>query len=202
MKTKPKTLVLILPVVIVILILLWLTGLLGIWTKGMSYVADNTKDFNVNKSHSVEGEYSMLIDLSNLKNNIGKDLYNDGTHRIYVSSVKNTGSINSGGYIIFFRSDGRYSLNDATLVSGIQHTRTDENLFTYDMMAKMTAEYNGKSYNSSVSGTSGLNYKDGDEFGFYIFPSESYETNEISLKERGVSVLTVTNLYKNIWSKN
>ena len=202
MEIKPKRLVFILPIVTLLLLLLWLTGLFGIWTKGISHIADNTNDFNINKSHSVQGEHSLSIDLSNLESNIGKDLFNDGTHRIYVSSVNNTGSINSGGYMINFRSSGRYSTNHATLVSGIQHTRINGNSFTSIRKAKMKAEYNGKVYDSSVSSISGLNYKDGDEFGYYIFPSKSYETNKISFDEGGVLVLTVTNLYKNIWSKN
>ncbi|MCT4544473.1 MAG: hypothetical protein N4A63_13080 [Vallitalea sp.] len=69
------------------------------------------------------------------------------------------------------------------------------------MSSKMTAEYNGEKYNSSVYGLSGLNYKDGDSFLFYIFPSEVYQNGEITLKEEGIVHLTVTDLYKNIWSE-
>ncbi|MEW9095613.1 MAG: hypothetical protein AB2417_11080 [Clostridiaceae bacterium] len=69
------------------------------------------------------------------------------------------------------------------------------------MSAKMIAEYNGRVYDSTVFGTSGLNYNDGDDFSFYIFPREAYEEKEISLNEKGIVNLTVTSLYKNIWSK-
>ena len=69
------------------------------------------------------------------------------------------------------------------------------------MSAKMTAKYKDNIYNSSVLGTSGLNYKDGDEFAFYIFPSEAYDKEDVSLDEDGIVKLSIKNLYKNIWTK-
>lgn len=189
------------PVVAIIVFVLWITGLFGIWTQGISYIANNTKDFTDTKGHILEGEYSISIDLSNLESNIGKDLYNDGTHRIYVSWIDNAGSVSTGGFRIGFRSSGDYSLTTASLISGIHHATVDEKSFTSEMSARMTAKYNGKVYNSSVFGISGLNIKDGDDFSFYIFPSEAYEKEEVSLNETGIVELTVKDLYKNIWSK-
>jgi len=183
------------------LIFLWLSGLIGLWTGGMAYIANNTKEFTDRNGHVVQGEYTIAIDLSNLESNIGKELYNDGTHRIYVSWIDKTANINSGGYSIGFRSSGHYSLTSASLISGGHHATVNGNSFTTNMTAKMTAQYNSKSYTSSVSGVSGLNYKDGDDFSFYIFPTESYELQEISLNETGIVHLTVTELFKNIWSK-
>jgi hypothetical protein len=196
-----KLLFILTPVITIIILVIWQTGLMGIWTAGMSYIANNTTVFTDTKGHIVEGEFSISIDLSDLESNIGKELYNDGTHKIYVSWVDNTGDVNAGGYRIGFRASGHYSLTNASLISGVQHVMVDENSFTYDMSAKMTAEYNNKVYNSSVFGMSGLNYKDGDDFGFYIFPSEAYEMEEISLNETGMVDLTVTDLFENIWCK-
>jgi hypothetical protein len=198
MKVK-KVLFIMAPVAAVIF--LWLSGLIGLWTGGMAYIANNTNDFTDRNGHVVQGEYTVAIDLSNLESNIGKELYNDGTHRIYVSRIDNTGNINSGGYNISFRSSGHYSLTGASLISGAHHATVNGNLFTTNMTAKMTAQYNSKNYTSSESGVSGLNYKDGDDFAFYIFPTESYEIQEISLNETGIIHLTVTELFKNIWSK-
>lgn len=182
-------------------ITLWSTGLVGLWNNGISYIANNTEEFSDIKGHVTTENHSVSIDLSNLESNIGKELYNDGTNRIYVSQVDNTDDVNTGGYRIGFRSCGQYSLNDATLVSGVHHATVDNNSFTMDMSARMTAEYMGKVYTSPVFGTSGLNYKDGDNFSFYIFPTQAYENKEISLNEKGVVDLTVTNLFKNIWTK-
>lgn len=186
---------------VAIVIFLWLSGLIGLWTGGMAYIVNNTKEFTDRNGHIVQGEYTIAIDLSDLESNIGKELYNDGTHRIYVSWIDNTGSVNSGGYRIGFRSSGNYSLTGASLISGGHHATVNENSFTTNMIANMTAQYNSKNYTSSVYGVSGLNYKDGDDFSFYIFPTESYEKQEISLNETGLVQLTVTGLFKNIWSK-
>lgn len=197
---KKQLFILILVIVIIVLVLR-VTGLIGIWTTGLSYIANNTKEFTDTNGHIVEGEYSISIDLLNLESNIGKELYNDGNHKIYVSWIDNTGSVNSGGYRIGFRSSGNYSLNNASLISGVYHETVNENSFSYDMSAKMTAKYNDRVYNCSVFGTSGLNYKDGDDFAFYIFPTEAYENEEVFLNETGIVELTVKDLYKNIWSK-
>jgi hypothetical protein len=198
-KTKKKVIISSI-IIFSTLLTLWLTGLIGLWTEGISYIANNTKKFSDEKGYILKGEYLISIDLSDLDSNIGKELYNDGTHKVYVNYIENTGSLNSGGYIIGFRSCGQYSLTNATLISGIYHA-TDDNSFTSSMSSKMTAEYNGEKYNSSVYGLSGLNYKDGDSFLFYIFPSEVYQNGEITLKEEGIVHLTVTDLYKNIWSE-
>lgn len=188
-------------IIVIVILILWFTGVIGLWLHGMASIVNNTKDFTDTKGHFVQGEYSIMIDLNDLQGNIGKVLYNDGINRIYVSWIDNTGSANTGGYRIGFRSCGQYSLTNATLVSGARHATVNENSFTACMTAKMTAEYNNKVYNSSEFGTSGINYKDGDDFSFYIFPSEAYNNGEISLDEKGKVELLVTNLYENIWTK-
>jgi len=185
----------------IVLFIIWQTGLIGLWAEGMAYIANNTKEFTDTNGHIVSGQYSISIDLSNLESNFGKEVYNDGTQRIYIILVDNTGNVNSGGYRIGFRSVGQYSLSGASLISGVHHATVNENSFTTTMSAKMTAEYHGKTYTSAVYSTSGLNYKDGDDFSFYIFPGESYKSQEITLNEKGIVNLTVTDLYKNIWSK-
>lgn len=188
-------------VVGVIFLVFWLTGLMGLWTDGLRYIVSDTDEYKYEKGHIVEGEYSISIDLSDLQSNIGKELYSDGTHRIYVNWINNSGSKNTGAYEIGFRSSGQYSLTDASLISGIHHAMTTESSFTSELTAKMTSKYNGKIYDNSSSATSGINFKDGDEFSFYLFPNSAYDTNEISLNEKGLVEVTVTNLYKNIWSK-
>jgi hypothetical protein len=199
-RKRKKILLITTPVVGVILLVFWLTGLIGLWTDGLGYVVSNTNKYNYEKGHIVDGEYSIAIDLSDLQSNIGKELYNDGTHKIYVSWINNSGNKNTGAYQISFRSSGNYSLTEASLISGIHHSMINESSFTSEITAKMTSKYNGEIYDNYSSGTSGINYRDGDEFGFYLFPNSAYDTNEISLDEKGVVEITVTNLYKNIWS--
>jgi hypothetical protein len=202
MKSKPKiTLLILASVVGVLLLVFWLTGLLGLWIDGMRYVVGNTDKYNYEEGNMVDGEYSVDIDLSDLQSNMGKELYNDGTHKIYVSGVHNSGNKNTGAYEIAFRSSGHYSLTGASLVSGIQHLMIDESSFTSEITANMTSTYMGETYDSFNSGSSGINFKDGDEFSFYLFPHSTYDTNRISLDEKGVVEVTVTNLYKNMWTE-
>lgn len=203
MKNKRrKTITVLVSGIIIIILALWLTGIVGLWLNGMAYIANNTKEFTDTKGYLISNEYTISINLNDLKSNIGKELYNDGECRIYVSWIDNTGNSNTGGYRIGFRSSGQYSLNNAVLVSGAHHETVDNNSFRIYMVAKMTAKYKDKIYNSSVFGTSGLNYKDGDDFSFYIFPSKAYDNGEVSLNEKGIVELSIKNLYKNIWAKN
>ncbi len=188
-------------VLVAVLVFLWLSGRLLFWTKGIEYVADVPGGFINHKGHIISGESSVSINLSNLESNIGKEVYNDGEHKIYVSWIRNTGDINKGGYEIFFRSSGKYSFSKATLISGIQHTIQNETSMTDLMSAKMLATYKGKTYHCEDAVFGSLSFRDGDEFSFYIFPIESYESNEVSLNEKGIVYLTMTNLYKNSWSK-
>lgn len=198
MRNKKSMMILIF--ISMVISILWMTGVIGLWLNGMAYVGYNTKKFNDIEGYLIPDEYSISINLNNLKSNIGKELYNDGENKIYVSWIDNTGSSNTGGYRIGFRSTGKYSINGATLVSGARHETVDNSFTTY-MSAKMAARYKNKVYNSNEFGTSGLNYKDGDEFAFYIFPSEAYDNGEISLQESGIAELSIKNLYKNIWTK-
>lgn len=203
MKNKgSKTTIILISILTIIMFTLLVTGVIGLWLDGMAYIANNTKEFNDTKGHVIPGEYSIPINLNDFQSNIGKVLYNDGESKIYVSWIDNTGHSNSGGYRIGFRSCGQYSLNSATLVSGAHHKTVNDNSFTTYMTAKMTAKYNGKIYNSSKFGTSGLNYKDGDDFSFYIFPYEAYDNGQVLLNENGIVEISIKNLYKNIWTKN
>ena len=198
---RSKSNIILISLIIIIMFTLWFTGIIGLLFNGMAYIANNSKEFT-EKGHIISGEYSISINLNDLKSNIGKELYNDGESEIYVSWINNTGSINSGGYSIGFRSSGQYSLNSATLVSGAHHETVDDNSFSTNMTAKMTTRYQDKIYNSEVYSTSGLNYKDGDDFAFYIFPYEAYDNGEVSLNEKGIVEISIKNLYKNIWIKN
>ncbi len=178
------------------------SGLLGLWSKGIASIANNISEYTTSSGEPLQGEYSVTIDLSDLEGNIGKVLYSDKTHKIYVSWLDNTQGKGPGEYRILFRSQGEYSLKGASLISGIQHATVDDNAFTQILTAKMTAQYKGKTYTSREFSTSGLNYKDGDEFGFYIFPQEAYEQKEVTFNETGEVVLTISNLYSNVWNRN
>lgn len=183
-----------------IIMCLWNIGILGIWFEGISYAAGSLDKYSSEFIIS-DKSYSIDINLDDLESNKGKIVVDDGIHKIYVDSVDNTNSINSGGYRIHFRSSGKYTLDGATLLSGIKHYTTENRWYSYTMTAEMTTEYNGHKYKGSVMGLSGLNYKDGDMFSFYVFPGEAYLNDNITLNEKGVAKITLTSLCRNIWSR-
>ena len=65
---------------------LWISGLLNLWIKGISVIADDVEGYQL-YSYPVEGEFFLKIDLSDFESNEGKVLYDDGENQIYVEKV-------------------------------------------------------------------------------------------------------------------
>ncbi|WP_308639541.1 hypothetical protein [Paenibacillus silvisoli] len=200
MKSKTSLLRTVIVAAAVIYLYFWIAGFPSSWTTEMADIVNNTSKFTDKHGYDVPGEYSVSVDLSDLESNVGKELYNDGAHRIYVMWMDNVG-LQGGGYRIGFRAVGTYSRDGASLISGLHHITLDEHQFTSEMTAKMTAAYKGKVYESATYGTAGINFKDGDDFSFYLFPNDAYEKDEVTMNEKGIVKLTVSGLYQNLWSK-
>ncbi|MDR6550125.1 hypothetical protein [Paenibacillus qinlingensis] len=183
-------------VTFVSIVVLWATGLMGLWTEGIAFIANNTTEFTSRNSQVIDGKYVLQVDLSDLESNIGKVIYKDNEHKIYVSWLQ---SRRVGEYDLGFRSIGTYSLSGASLISGIHHETINDHAFTYSMSAKMTVKYEDKTYHATESGQCGLNFKDGDCFSFNIYLST--EPKGEPIKDAGIVEVMITDLYKNIWLK-
>ncbi|MCP3029479.1 hypothetical protein [Halobacillus sp. A5] len=160
-------------------------------SKGISYITSNIEDY-YHKTFPQEGEHTVEIDLSDLESNEGKVLFEDSENKIYVTNVTHSGS----EYKVTFRSSGSYDKDGATLVSGLEHVHNN-NGFTSHFNAEAEAVYKGETFDLSPSESSGLNYRDGDEFGFYLIPPE--QMKNIDSKEEPAVEVTVTNLQVNLW---
>lgn len=158
----------------------------------MSAIVNNTKRY-VNQGAPIAGSYSVTVNLDNLDENIGKELYRDSTRSISIGSFVKHGEY----YLICFRSYGSYSLKGAELASGNRHI-FDGTAFSTETTARMKAELNGVTYESSYAGGGGINWKDGDEFCFYLFPQQEAGQTQ---PDSGLAVLTVEGLYNNRWTK-
>lgn len=178
----------------IIIFILWISGWLNLWINGISVIANDVEDYRTH-SYPVDGEYTVKIDLSDFDSNEGKVLYDDGENQIYVEKVL---FHDKSEYGISFRSSGTYSLRDATLVSGIEHVRT-ENGFTSFNHVNATATYREDSFKISPSGSSGLNYRDGDSFGFYLFPHD--KEVDFDIEKDAIIEVKLSNLYMNKWEK-
>jgi len=172
----------------------------GVWTRGLGYM-NNSPDKYELSYHEIPGEYSLEIDLNDLDNNVGKRIWQDGEQYIEVYLVDEREPKFGGGYRIFFQSHGIYNLQEGTLTTGIKHLRFDLNIGGYDMQAKLSTTYNGKIYDCNVQGMSGINEKDGDTFGFYVFPSKAYREDNVPLENAGIVTVTISNLIEHRWVK-
>lgn len=159
---------------------------------GIRHLAEDVERYH-NNTHSMEGDYTVTIDLSDPESNEGKVLF-DGEegNQIYISRIVQS----SSSYTVVFRSSGSYNLGGGTLVSGLEHAR-NKNGFTHEFKAEAQAMYNGETFKLRPSSSSGLNYLSGDEFGFYLFPPDE----EIDLTKEPTIEVTITNLQLNLWAK-
>lgn len=178
----------------IIAFILWTSGWLQLWINGISDIANDVEDYRIH-SYPVEGEYTVKIDLSNFESNEGKVLYDDGENQIYLEKVLVD---NESDYEVSFRSSGTYSLRGATLVSGIEHARTN-NGFTSFNHVNATATYRGDSFKIYPSGSSGINYRDGGLFGFYLFPHDIEV--DVDVEKDAIIEVKLSNLYMNKWEE-
>ena len=162
-------------------------------SKGISYLTSNIEDY-YHKTFPQEGKYTVEIDLSDIESNEGKVLFEDSENKIYITEVTHSGS----EYEVTFRSSGNYDTGGATLVSGLEHIRNN-NGFTSHFKAEAEAVYKGETYELSPSGSSRLNYLDGDQFEFHLFPPN--QMKNIDIKEDPIIEVTITNLQVNLWVK-
>jgi hypothetical protein len=161
--------------------------------QGITYFTTDIENY-YNNAHPIEEEFSIEIDLKNLEINSGKELFDDGENRIYLSRII---SHNAKDFELFFRSSGSYSLGGATLVSGLKHKHNNDGIIS-DFQAEGTAMYMKNTIKLSPTVSSGLKYLDGDEFGFQL------ELPEPIASETEGDVLidvVITNLYLNLWAK-
>ncbi|SDJ78815.1 hypothetical protein [Sediminibacillus albus] len=166
---------------------------INLQSKGISYITSNIEDYYHN-AFPKEGKYTVEIDLIDIESNEGKVLFEDSENTIDVTKVTHSGS----KYEVIFRSRGSFGSGGAILISGLEHTHKN-NSFTSHFKAKAEAVYKDETYELSPSGSSGLDYRDGEHFGFYLFPPN--QLKDIDLEEDPILEVTITNLQVNLWVK-
>ncbi|MGN7457412.1 hypothetical protein ACTHPH_21595 [Paenibacillus pasadenensis] len=166
-------------------------GIMPIWQGGMAAIASDKERYSLDIS-TLPGEYSMELDLTDLSANVGRDLYRHGDQRIWLSHLE----LNSGLLMACFRSDGTISWSGATLASGLRHARSDSG-FGYTLEARMDVQAAGSVYEASGTGMSGINYRKGDMFCYFLFPDKAAEE---AAKKEGKALLVVEGLQLHRWS--
>lgn len=191
-KLSKKHMCVTLSIVITLLLLTFVLlekGHIGVWMDGFRFFNNDSYSY---RNEILQGKYFIDIDLENIEANIGKVLFEHNNSKIVVYDITN----NNGVYEIVFRSYGNYSIDGGILLSGIKHTKTDEG-YLPDLITTAYTEYNGKVYEANISTISNLIYKDGDAFGFYLFPyADVVEEGSNNVK------IKIDNLCMNEWIKN
>lgn len=180
-------------IIALFIIILHGNGTLGTWTGGLQYQIGYPV-YRV-EYMAVPGSYSVELDLQDLESNAGKVLYEDDTGcRITVYQVDAT----EGTYRVWFRSHGVCRRAGSQLVSGSVPYQTGSAEWTSKGRPQAAASAGGLVRECPVAGESGLCWKDGNEFGFYLTagspsPERFFSADEID-RQGGRLTVTVSGL--------
>ncbi len=185
---------------IILIILIIISGFLYVCSDhcrisiyGIPYIDDDIHHY-YKEAYTLNEDINFSIDLKNMSDFVGDVVYSKDQCTISIHDIQYC----NGNYEITFRSNGYYSYNTAILVSGIRHIRK-ENEEGIDIEGILEIEYENKVYRCAVKGGTGISYKDGDAFGFYIFPNEIFENEHLG--NIGMLNLTLSNLTYHIWTR-
>lgn len=212
--------------------ILWLNGTIGVYKDGLKFLMKDNK-YTI-QYESVNTSAEIEVDLNNIESNIGKLIYDDGKCTIEIERIvkENNGIYNvffrthgtyksQGGTLVTlirnyakvhtFPSDDLVDYSNT--VDGILYeeiineTSSKEQTNIADVMVgRMQVILDGTPYACRTSTVGALNYKDGDIFGFTLFPLECYEEGKFLLEDEiaeqnGKVTLRLYNLIKTTWSR-
>lgn len=151
-------------IIALFVIILHGNGTLGTWTGGLQYQVGYPV-YRVDHA-AVPGPCSVELDLQDLESNVGKVLYEDDAGcRITVYQLD---EMEPGTYRVWFRSHGVCGRAGSQLVSGTVPYQTGSASWTDKGLPRAAASAGGLERECPVAGMCGLNWKDGNEFGFYL----------------------------------
>lgn len=197
---KKRRMVLLFAILLAVCVLmLWENGTISTFQNGLAFMMENSA-YQISYSN-IDSSTEAEIDLYNPESNAGKTIYDDGKCRIEIELVRHE---EDGNYNIFFRTHGKYNRSGGTLVSSIKQIRNEDGTYSYKGAGRIRVIVGDKAYEGTVSALSGLNYKDGDEFGFYLFPLDCYEDGQFLLDnqiehQNGMVKIQLSHLNKTTW---
>ncbi|MBQ7321399.1 MAG: hypothetical protein IJW99_04830 [Clostridia bacterium] len=146
---------------------------------------------------------TFTVDLDDLASNAGREIFREGKMYIEIDEVVYDAPQrnNPGSYRIFFRAHGVYDTDGGSLVSGLISVPDASGGHTSRTTAEMSGSYRGEAFDCLYAGNTGIAYRDGDLFGYYIFPSEWHERGAVDPAGVGTVELTLTGLAVNRWTR-
>ena len=197
---QEKKIVCIMVIVMVSGILCLNTSHYGVWSEGVRYMNMHPDEYTAMCQINPQ-EYSVEIDLNDLDSNAGKRIWEDGEQYIEIASV-DCMTRKGGGYRIFFRSHGVYEFNKGSLTTKTSSlSRNNDSEAAIDNPTTLTAIYNGTVYVCNFQGETFYDKRDGNHFGYYLFPSEAYKNAKIPYENAGTVIVTIRNLAEYTWTR-
>lgn len=166
----------------IIYILLVNFGVIGTWKDGFRYQFWSM-DYSLDTRYAL-GKHSLELDLNDLESNAGKVLYEDDSGcRVTVKYVERDEE-NAEDYVVVFQADAAYTSAGGQLVTGSYDKMTYKGVYSSCSPAAMVTSVGGEMCVPSRYYTMSSIRKDGNSFGFHIFPIELYEDDGLIIADR------------------
>ena len=177
----------------ILFLVLLQNGTIGTWIGGLSYHMGNPDYWTVYED--IPGSWSVELDLAAPESNVGKVLYKDdsGCH-VVVDKLVDDGD---GAFRVFFRSHGVYDRTGGQLVSGCIPRQVGSFQWQDTASPRAAAAAGELTRKSSLAGSTGMNWKDGNQFGFHLTADtddDRYLSYEDVTAHGGTVTITVTGL--------
>ncbi len=159
-------------------LVVWYSGWLGIHTRGIDYLAENTRYTLARKP--VEGVFSLEVDLNDLADSRGKTIYDDGQCVIRLAALRQDGQ---GKYTAFFQAEGDFSQKEGRLVSAVEELRTPTGQRGICLAGSLQVQVGNTVYTAGCTLLS--EGEEGNGFAFSLFGGQNGPTAAQMIDEAG-----------------
>ncbi len=165
-------------------------GYIGIWTQGIRYIATDFNNYTYDAT-PLEEDVSFKIDFRRWEEYKNVVIYRSGNVIVELENLDET----NGWYRIFFRSHGIFSREYASLVSWRTYSFDESHTLEWTQTGELYCDYGGESYACHLLGFTNLNFRDGEEFSFYVPAVLCPGMSE------GVAKFHLRNLTRSFWQR-
>ena len=149
-------------------------GYIGVWTRGIGYIATDFNNYSYS-TKTIEENISFEINFSRFSNYKNVVIYRNGDITIEIETLDKIDE----SYRIFFRAHGIYSRDYATIISWRKYSFDEQHVKAWIPTAKLFCNYNEINYDCDLLGFTNMDKKDGEQFSYYI-PSFVSENDTVS----------------------
>lgn len=165
-------------------------GYIGVWSKGIGYIATDFNNYTYH-TYPFQESVSFKVDFSRWEEYENIEICRSGDITVELEGLDRT----DGWYRIFFRAHGIYSRDYAEIISWRRYDFDESHTAEWLPTAELDCHYRGKSYSCNLLGFTNMDSGDGEEFSFYVPSAVSSDSSA------GIAEFYLRNLTWSSWTR-